>query len=341
MASAIPQQNVDPIQHLMHLAMGIVVVATMRAALECNVADELASGAKPVSELASKAGVNEDALYRCLRVLATEQVFTETAPRVFANTVASDAMRIDHPAGVRDSLLFHTNQFTFRTYTQFMHSVRSGESCVEKALGKPVFEYFPTDPQTNREFNNAMTAMSALVVPAILETFDFSGIGTLCDVAGGHGFLLTSILEKHKDVNGILFDLEHVVSGAKERIEKMALLNRCETASGNFFAAVPAADSYIMKHIIHDWEEPKAITILRNCVKAMRGDGKVLLVESVLPGPNVPHFGKWLDIHMLTMPGGKERTEEEYRELLGKSGLKLNRVVANSSPLWVLEAVKA
>jgi hypothetical protein len=121
----------------------------------------------------------------------------------------------------------------------------------------------------------------------------------------------------------------------------MGLSARCTTASGDFFESVPAADSYIMKHIIHDWEESKAVTILRNCARAMRGNGKILLVEAVLPGPNVPHSGKYLDIHMLAMPGGKERTESEYSELLAKAGLRLNRVVPNNSPLWVIEAEKA
>jgi hypothetical protein len=276
-----------------------------------------------------------------LRVLACEQILTETAPGVFANTPVSEFMRKDHPSRLRDNLLFSLSPFVLRTYSEFSHSLRTGASCVEPAFGVPVFEYLPKDPGLNREFNNAMTAISSMVVPAVLETYDFSGIGTLCDVAGGHGLLLTSILKKHTDLSGILFDLAHVVDGAKERIAEMGLSNRCKTASGDFFQAVPAADSYIMKHIIHDWEDSKAVTILSNCAKSMRGSGKILLVESVLPGPGISHFGKYLDIHMLAMPGGKERSENEYRELLAKAGLKLNRIVPNNSPLWVIEAVKA
>jgi hypothetical protein len=321
--------------------MGILVSAALRAALDCNVPDHLAAGPKPVSEIARAANVNEDALYRVLRALSTAGVFTESAGHVFANTPASDVMRTDHPAKVRDTLVWITSPFHLQAYTEFRHSVKTGETCVEKATGMAVFEFFRSHGETNREFNNAMTSLTAMVVPEVLASYDFSGLGTLCDVAGGHGLLLTSILAKHADLKGILFDLDHVVEGAKLRIEQMGLTSRCTTASGDFFEAVPAADSYIMKHIIHDWAEEKALLILRNCLKAMRGNGKVLLVESVIPGPNVPDMGKWIDIEMLALPGGKERTEEEYRELLAKAGLKLNRVVKNKSPMAVLEAVRA
>ncbi len=337
-----PRQHItDPVGHLLHISMGVVVMATLRAALDCNIADELASGPKSAKELAAKAKVNEDALYRSLRVLTVEGIFEETAPGVFANTPVSEFLRAGHPARLRDNLLFSLSGFILRTYSEFNHALRTGQTCVEPAFGMSVFDYFPTNQQLNREFNNAMTAITSMVVPAVLETYDFSGMGTLCDVAGGHGFLLTSILAKHSDLHGILFDLEHVVDGAKERISSMGLAGRCKTASGDFFESVPAADSYIMKHIIHDWEESKAVAILRNCAKAMRGNGKILLVEAVLPGPNVPHSGKYLDLHMLVMPGGKERSENEYRELFAKAGLKLVRIVPNNSPLWVLEAVKA
>jgi hypothetical protein len=189
-------QITDPAAHLLHLSMGVVIMAAMRAALDCNVADELSGGPRPVKQLAAKAGVNEDALYRCLRVLTLEQIFEETAAGVFANTPVSEFLRADHPARLRDNLLFSLSGFVLRTYSEFSHALRTGESCVEPAFGMPVFEYFPKNLQLNREFNNAMTAITSMVVPAVLETYDFNGMGTLCDVAGGHGFLLTSILNR-------------------------------------------------------------------------------------------------------------------------------------------------
>jgi hypothetical protein len=152
--------------------------------------------------------------------------------------------------------------------------------------------------------------------------------------------LLSGILKKYPAMHGILFDLEHVVAGSHDLLRAAGVADRCETASGDFFQSVPSADAYIMKHIIHDWEESKAITILRNCAKAMRGDGKILLVESILPGGDEPHISKWIDVEMLALPGGQERNEAEYRELLEKAGLQLLRVIPNQSPLSVIEAVK-
>lgn len=341
MATAPIQAAVDPVQHIVHLANAITLVGAMRAALESCAADQLVGGPQPVAGLAAKSGLNEDALYRCLRALAAEQIFTEVEPRVFANTAASELIVAGHPLQLRENLLWATCRFTIETFTEFMHSVRTGTPCVEKVFGMSVFEYLPTDAESNREFNDAMTAISAMVIPSVLATYDFSGLGTLCDVAGGHGLLLTSILQKHSDLEGILFDLEHVVQGAKPRIAQMGLDNRCATVSGDFFHSVPPADSYIMKHIIHDWEEAKAITILTNCAQTMSANGKVLLVECMLKGPDVPDFGKMLDLFMLTMPGGKERTEQEYADLLAKAGLKINRIVPNKSPLSLLEAVRA
>jgi len=335
-----PHPGPEHVQHVFQLATGILTVAAFRATLECRIPDRLANGPKPVSELAREAEVHEGALYRCLRAVATTGVFTEVSPRVFANTLASEVLRSNHPSRALDTALWMTNPFHLRSYAEFMHSVKTGETCVEKAVGVSCFEYFPTDAKCNEEFNNAMTSFSSMVVPSVLETYDFSGIGTLCDVAGGHGMLLTSILKKYPSMHGILFDLEHVVAGAHTLIREAGVTDRCQTASGDFFQAVPSADAYIMKHIIHDWEETKAITILRNCAKAMRGNGKILLVEGILPAGDEPHMGKWIDVEMLALPGGQERNEAEYRELLGKAGLRVVRVVPNQSPVCVIEAVK-
>ncbi|MGH8459550.1 MAG: methyltransferase, partial [Nevskiales bacterium] len=211
----------------------------------------------------------------------------------------------------------------------------------DRVLGKPIFDYFPTDREESEIFNAAMISMTAMVIPATLEAYDFSGIGTLVDVAGGHGSVLTGILEKHPQMRGILFDLEHVVAGAKPRLERLGLAGRVQLASGDFFQSVPAGgDAFVMKHIIHDWDDARALTILQNCRKASP-KAKVILLEAVLPSGNDPHFGKLLDLEMLTLPGGRERTEDEFRSLFAKAGYRLARVVPTKSPLSVVEAAPA
>jgi hypothetical protein len=331
----------EHVQYVFQVASGLLVAAALNAALKLRIPDQLIDGPKRVSELARDSNVHEQALYRSLRALAAAGIFTEIDDGVFANSPTSEVLRSDHPVRAIDTALWMTNQFHFHTYAEFMHSVRTGETCVERAVGMPVFDYFPTNQECNTEFNNAMTSITAMVVPAVLANYDFSGMGTLCDVAGGHGLLLTSILEKHPDLNGIVFDLPHVIEGTRERINTAGLAHRCQTVGGDFFQSVPEADSYIMKNIIHDWEEAKAVAILRNCANAMRGNGKILLLEAVLPEGDKPHMGKVIDLEMLAMPGGQERNAKQYDELFEKAGLQIKRIVPNDSPLSVIEAVKA
>jgi cyclopropane fatty-acyl-phospholipid synthase-like methyltransferase len=187
-----------------------------------------------------------------------------------------------------------------------------------------------------------MTTFSKMLTPAVLDAYDFSWLNgkTLVDIGGGHGHLLTAILAKHPKIQGVIFDLEHVRAGAKARISDAGLAGRCETTGGDFFEAVPAGDAYIMKHIIHDWSDEKALTILKNCHKAGHGQTKVILVEAVLTPGNEPSFAKWLDLEMLLLPGGRERTEAEFARLFEQAGFTSMRVVHTQSPVCVLEAEK-
>jgi hypothetical protein len=250
-------------------------------------------------------------------------------------------LRKEHPQSVYDMALWMGNWFHFETYKDMMPTLKDGRTAIEHIYKKPPFEAIFQFDDIAREFNNAMTAMSAAVMPAVLETYDFGGIGTLADIAGGHGFVLTSILQKYPQMKGILFDLDHVVKGAQPRIEQMGLTNRCTTVSGDFFKEVPPADGYVMKHIIHDWDDEKAVTILRNCAKHLKPKGKVILIEAVIHPGNEPHFAKLVDVEMFMMPGGRERTEVEFRDLFTKAGLRLTRIIPNKSPLCVVESERA
>jgi hypothetical protein len=328
-----------PLDHLLQLATGFIVSTALQIATRLEIADRLANGPQSVVELAKAAGVDADALYRVLRALTSAGVFDEVEPRRFAQNAASELLRKDIQ-GPRPLVLWMTDPFHFNVYAEAMHSVTTGRPAVEKTHGMPVFEYFARDRALSETFNEAMTTMSAFVIPAVLETYDFSDAGLVVDIAGGHGQVLMSILQKQPDLNGVLFDVEHVIAGAKPRIAAAGLEGRIRTEVGDFFDAVPAGDTYVLKHIIHDWDDERAGSILRNIRTAMRdrAKGRVVLIESVLMHGNAPDLGKLIDLEMLLLPGGRERTAEEFRALFELSGFELTRIVPNRSPLSTIEA---
>ena len=331
----------NPAQQVLQVATGYMASSALYAAITLNVADHLAPGPKDMAGLAKATGANEDALYRVLRLLSSLGIFDEVSPRKFALTPAAELLRTDVPGSLRGMAGFLPDPFHYRAYGDIMHSMATGKPAVEKTLGMPVFEYFAKDPEYSKVFNDAMTAMSAPVAAAAIEAYDFSTAGTLVDVAGGHGEVLMSILKANPNVKGILADIGHVVDGAKPRIAAAGLSDRMQAVACDFFAAVPEGDTYIMKHIIHDWDDERASLILKNIGKAMGANkGKVILLESVLAGAGVPDFGKFIDIEMLLLPGGRERTADEFRALFERSGFQMTRVVPMKSPLSVVEAIR-
>jgi len=332
----------EPRLMLLDLATAHRPVACLYVAAKLMIADLLATGPKPVTGLAASSGANEDALYRILRALASLGVFEEVSARSFANTPMSEPLRADAPGSLRDAVLFVSSPTHMRIFTELQYSALTGGTALKKALGMEAFEFLRQNPEENRTFNAAMTSISAQMTAPAIAAYDFGESGTLADIGGGHGALLTLILQKHPGLRGIVYDLPHVVEGAKPRIDSLGLASRCEIAGGDFFQSVPAADNYVMKSVIHDWDDARAITILKNCAKAMRdSNGKVLLVELLIAPGNEPGMAKWMDIEMLAMAGGRERTEAEFAELFSKAGLRLSRVVRAASPFCVIEAVKA
>jgi O-methyltransferase/methyltransferase family protein len=322
----------------MQLSTGYIASTCVYVAVKLRVPDLLAAAPRPVSDLARELGVNEDALYRVMRTLVSLGVFEEKAPRTFANTLTSTILRSGAPGSMYDMALWMSDPFHFQVYANALHSLHTGQPAVEKTVGVPVFEYFPKHPEESEIFNNAMTTFSAMIIPAVLEAFDFSGIGTLVDVAGGHGRVLTSILQNYPAMRGVLFDLEHVLAGARPVIESLGLSDRCRTASGDFFKAVPAGgDAYIMKHIIHDWDDDRAVIILQNIRSAMNAGGRLILLESVVAPGNQPDFAKLIDLEMLLLPGGRERSEKEFRDLFARAGFELTGIIPTKSPLSVIE----
>ena len=288
-------------QLVFQVASGFMASAALQVATRLDIAARLSNGPRPVADLAREAGVQTDGLYRVLRVLASLSIFAESSPRTFALTPAAELLR-KGPGSLGDGIEFITDPLHFETYAEALHSVQTGQPAGEKVVGMPLFEYLAKTPQWSTSFNNAMTAFSANVMPAVLKAYDFSGIGTLVDVAGGHGHVLTSVLRDYPQMRGVLFDLEHVIAGSGPLLAASGVQNRVRAESGDFFKAVPAGgDAYIMKHIIHDWDDERAAAILSNIRKALDGkpQGRVILLEAVLAAGNAPDFAKLLDLEMM------------------------------------------
>jgi hypothetical protein len=229
----------------------------------------------------------------------------------------------------------------YEGWGNLLHSVRTGEIAFDSYFGMSAWEYYAQNPENGKNFNDAMTGMSQGTIDAVMGSYDFSGINKLADIGGGHGTLLATVLKANPTMQGILFDAPNVVPGAEALMKAEGLSDRCEIVGGDFFTSVPSgADAHVMKWIIHDWNEEKCQTILTNCHHALPANGKLILIEAVVPSTSEPHFSKFIDLNMLVMTGGRERTGEEYRELLAKAGFELTRLIPTLSPMSIVEAVR-
>ena len=276
-----------------------------------------------------------------MRLLASVGVFAESPGKVFALTPMSQLMRSDVLGSLRDMILWISNRFHFQVFGELEHSLSTGQPAVEKVFGKPAFDVIFGDPEIAYDFNMAMTCISRRIAPALLEVYDFSEIGTLMDIAGGHGAVLCEILSRYPKMKGILFDVPNVIEEANCHICSMKMNERCQTIIGDFFEKIPTgADAYYMQHILHDWADEPALKILANCRRTLEGraNGRLLIVDSVVPETSDPHPAKWLDIAMLLMPGGRERTRPEWDALFAKAGFEIARIFPMKAAESLIEA---
>jgi hypothetical protein len=228
----------------------------------------------------------------------------------------------------------------YRAWGELLYSVQTGRAAFEKVYGRPLFDYFSEHPEAGQLFDQAMTGVHGRETEAMLEAYDFTGVNTLADIGGGNGSVLAAVLRRYTAMRGVLFDLPGVVERARANIEAAGLGGRCRVVAGNFFEAVPpGADAYLLRHIIHDWDDDRSLTILRHCRGATGQGGKLLVVEGVVPPGNEPSASKFFDLAMMVLPGGMERTEEEYRRLLEAAGFRLARVVPTRTWVSVIEGV--
>jgi hypothetical protein len=320
---------------------GLVVHQALCAVATLGIADLVNAGEQSAAQLASRLHINEDAIYRTLRFLSGQGVFREIAPRTFANTPLSDYLRSDVHGSIRPVLIFRGSRYYFSPFTEFLHSLETGIPARDNVLGKGAFEYLRADPEAERVFDDAMTALSTIWGPAIAATYDFGRWETLTDVAGGNGALLAAILRAHPLLEGVLADAPGVVERAKRRgFLSGELAARTRFAACDFFREIPPGSrAYVMKNIIHDWNDAQAREILRNLRCAVPDDGVLVLIEYCLGEDNTPSMGKMVDLVMLTITGGKERTVDEHRALLASAGFQLNRAIPVSPEITVIEAL--
>jgi hypothetical protein len=336
MPDAVPP-GPPPDVHLIQLIFGKWVSMAVSVAAKLRLADKLAASPKSAAELAEETLTHAPSLYRLLRALASVGVFASDEAGRFSLTPVGELLRTGVPGSMRGVADYCGAMWSWRAWEAAETSVRTGRTAFNEVFGEGCFDYLAKHPAEQAAFDEGMTGFSAAEADAVVAAYDFSGFGTLVDVGGGHGHLLGTILKKAPELRGVLFDAPHVVAGAK--LKEMGVADRCTAAGGNFFEGVPAGgDAYIMKHIIHDWNDADCGRILGNIRKMSKPGTKLLLVELVIPPGDVPHPGKLLDLEMLIIASGKERTEAEYAKLVADAGFRLTRVVPTPGPASVVEA---
>jgi hypothetical protein len=325
---------------LLELATGSWTTQVVYVAAKLGIPDRLAAGPARADDVAAQVGADPDAVYRLMRAMASRGVLRERRDGRFALTPVGDALRTDVEDSLRDMVLFIGHPARWADWGSLLYSVQTGQPAADKLRGMPFFEYLDTDPEFAQVFNNAMTAASGLSNDVALAAYDFSDARLVIDVGGGHGAVLSTILRSAPGANGVLYDLPKVVDGAGPLLEEAGVAHRCTVQGGSFMESVPAGgDIYVMKNIIHDWNDEDALTILRNVRTAIADGGKLILLEMVLPQRSSSFIGHMLDLEMLLMVHGRERTRVQYYDLLNRAGFRLNRVIPTVSPMSVVEAL--
>jgi hypothetical protein len=324
-------------EKLTQMVFGAGLSRAICTVAELGIADQIEAGSpQPVSSLARATGAHERSLYRIMRFLASHGLFQEKSDRQFDHTPLSLCLRSDAEVSFRAAgRMVHR---MFAAWDGLHHAALTGEPGFDKAYGKPIFDYVGSHPDLGPILDAGMTSFHGHETAAMLEAYDFSDVSVLADIGGGNGSLLGSVLRRYPKMKGILFDLGHVVARARQNLQEYGVADRCTVIEGSFFDSIPdGADVYLFRHIIHDWTDEQSVQILSHCRKVIPRDGRVLIVEAVVPAGNEPSLSKDFDITMMIIPGGIERTKEEYRTLLDQSGFTLTSITPTASMVSVVE----
>ena len=342
MSSAPPAQNAPPPEMvLMQMIFGKLVTQAISVAARFKIADQLVSGPKTAAELAAATGLHAGHLGRVMRALAGLGVFAADEAGKFSLTPMGNWLRSDVPGSLRPIATYVCDPWSWKPWGDLAGAVKTGQPVFDRMFGEGVFDYLAKHPDEAATFNEGMTGFSQQSAAAVLKTYDFSKFGTIVDVGGGHGALLLEIQRTTPGAKGVVFDAPQVAAGATKAIEAAGMQDRCRAEGGNFFESVTAGgDLIVMKHIIHDWNDAKATRILKSCRAAIKPAGTLVLVELVVPPGFAPHMSHVLDLEMMVICDGKERTEAEYRDLLAGAGFRLTRVIpTEGAPYSLVEAV--
>ncbi len=334
-------KHLDPIspqEAILQMLMGVSIAQCIFVAAKLNIADLLKDGPKHCDELAVATQTHSNTLYRLLRALASIGIFSEVQPQYFQLTPLAACLQEGQPHSVRNFVLLQ-GELEYSSWGNLMYSLSTGSSAFEDLHGMGFFQYLNQNPTDAQIFARAMTEVSLKHYTAILNAYDFSSIDTVLDVGGGQGGLLTAILQHYPTLKGILFDQPSMLDKAKSLVEKNNLEKRCEFIAGNFFESIPVtADIYLLKNILHDWDDQKSIQILQNCRKSMTGKTKRLLViEKVITHHHTPWRTMFADIKMLMILEGRTRTEEEFNDLFKSAGFRLLRVIPTETEINIIE----
>jgi hypothetical protein len=340
MSESVNEASPLPAARLGAMIGGARATQLVYVAAKLGIADLLKDGPKGSDELARAVLAHPGTLNRVLRALTALGVFAETEDGRFELTPLAEPLQSDVTGSMRDFAIMYGEDWFWRPYGALLHSVRTGETPFEHVHGEGVFEYLDREPEAARVFNDAMTSLSGPHAATVVAAYDFSGISKIVDLGGGHGSLIAAILKANPNMRGVLYDRPSVVAGARDLLNAEGVAHRCELVAGDFFQSVPAGgDAYILKWIIHDFQDDRSVEILKNCRRAMADVGKLLLVERVVPRGKDGRSEKLADITMLAIPGGLERTEAQFSSLLRAAGFRLVRIVPTQTEMNVIEAV--
>ena len=334
-------QSVDPTPsaQMFQISLNLMIPQAIHVVAKLGIADIIAKAPATVEELAAATKSSAPSLSRLLKFLTSVGIFAQDATGKYRQTPLSDTLRVNHPQSVRGAAILFGSAILWRAFGELSTTIATGQPAFNHVFGTSFFEYLSGHPEDAAIFNTAMTSISSVELPLIVAAYDFSEFERIVDVGGGEGALLHGILCANPKLHGVLFDLPSVVAGATS-LRNGSISERCAIVGGDFFQAVPdGADAYLMRVVVHDWNDEDALKILKNCRRAIPAHGKLLLVVSVLKMPNEPDLGKFNDLIMLVVaPGGRERTEAEFTDLLHKAGFALTRVIRATEITSIVES---